>query len=67
MKKGCILLNFSRDGIVDTQAVIDGLNANRLQAYICISTSNLMRQHPRAVAIPHLGASTEEAEESAAR
>ena len=66
MKKGCVLLNFSRDGIVDTQAVIDGLNANRLQAYICDFPSNLMRQHPRAVAIPHLGASTEEAEENCA-
>ena len=66
MKKGCVLLNFSRDGIVDTQAVIDGLNANRLQAYVCDFPSNLMRQHPRAVAIPHLGASTEEAEENCA-
>ena len=48
MKKGCVLLNFSRDGIVDTQAVIDGLNANRLQSYVCDFPSNLMRQHPRS-------------------
>ena len=66
MKKGCVLLNFAREGIVDTQAVIDGLNANRLQAYICDFPTNLLRQHPRAVAIPHLGASTEEAEENCA-
>jgi len=66
MKKGCILLNFSRDGIVDTQAVIDGLNAGRLHAYLCDFASNLLRQHPRAVALPHLGASTEEAEENCA-
>ena len=66
MKKGCVLLNFSRDGIVDTQAVIDGLNTNRLQAYVSDFPSNLMRQHPRAVAIPHLGASTEESEENCA-
>jgi len=66
MKKGCVLLNFSRDGIVDTQAVIDGLNAGRLHAYLCDFASNLLRQHPRAVALPHLGASTEEAEENCA-
>lgn len=66
MKKGSVLLNFAREGIVDTQAVIDGLNANRLHAYVCDFPTNLLRQHPRAVAIPHLGASTEEAEENCA-
>jgi D-3-phosphoglycerate dehydrogenase len=66
MKKGSVLLNFSRDGIVDTQAVIDGLNAGRLHSYLCDFPSNLLRQHPRAAALPHLGASTEEAEENCA-
>ena len=66
MKKGSVLLNFSREGIVDTQAVIDGLNAGRLQSYLCDFPTNLLRQHPRAVALPHLGASTEEAEENCA-
>jgi D-3-phosphoglycerate dehydrogenase len=66
MKKGSVLLNFAREGIVDTQAVIDGLNAGRLQACLCDFPTNLMRRHPRAVALPHLGASTEEAEENCA-
>ena len=66
MKKGCILLNFARDGIVNEQAVLDGLNDGRLHAYICDFPSNLLRQHPRFVALPHLGASTEEAEENCA-
>jgi len=66
MKKGCILLNFARDGIVNEQAVLDGLNEGRLHAYICDFPSNLLRQHPRFVALPHLGASTEEAEENCA-
>ena len=66
MKKGSVLLNFAREGIVDTQAVIDGLNAGRLQSYLCDFPTNLLRQHPRAVALPHLGASTEEAEENCA-
>jgi D-3-phosphoglycerate dehydrogenase len=66
VKKGCVLLNFARDGIVNEQAVLDGLNDNRLHAYICDFPSNLLKQHPRFVALPHLGASTEEAEENCA-
>ncbi len=66
MKKGCVLLNFARDAIVNEQAVLDGLNDNRLHAYICDFPSNLLKQHPRFVALPHLGASTEEAEENCA-
>lgn len=66
MKKGCILLNFARDGIVNEQAVLDGLNESRIHAYVCDFPSNLLRQHPRFVALPHLGASTEEAEENCA-
>lgn len=66
MKKGAIVLNFARDGIVNEQAVLDGLNENRLHAYVCDFPSNLLRQHPRFVALPHLGASTEEAEENCA-
>lgn len=66
MKKGCILLNFARDGIVNEQAVLDGLNDGKLHAYVCDFASNLLRQHPRFVALPHLGASTEEAEENCA-
>jgi D-3-phosphoglycerate dehydrogenase len=63
MKKGCVLLNFARDGIVNEQAVLDGLNAGNLHAYVCDFPSNLLRQHPRFVSLPHLGASTDEAEE----
>jgi len=66
MKKGCVLLNFARDGIVNEEAVLAGLNDNKMQAYVCDFPSNLLRQHPRFVALPHLGASTEEAEENCA-
>jgi D-3-phosphoglycerate dehydrogenase len=66
MRKGCVLLNFARDGIVSEQAVLDGLNDGKLHAYVCDFPSNLLRQHPRFVALPHLGASTEEAEENCA-
>ena len=66
MKKGTILLNFARDGITNEQAVLDALNAGQLQAYVCDFPCNLLRAHPRFVALPHLGASTEEAEENCA-
>ena len=66
MKKGTILLNFARDGIVNEQAALNGLNDGRLHAYICDFPSLLLKQHPRFAALPHLGASTEEAEENCA-
>jgi D-3-phosphoglycerate dehydrogenase len=61
-----VLLNFARDGIVSEPAVLDGLNEGRLHAYVCDFPSVLLKQHPRFVALPHLGASTEEAEENCA-
>ena len=66
MKKGCVLLNFAREGIVNERAALAGLNDGRLHAYVCDFPSNLLRHHPRFVALPHLGASTEEAEENCA-
>ncbi len=66
MRKGCVLLNFARDGIVNEEAILAGLNEGKLQAYVCDFPSQLLRQHPRFVALPHLGASTEEAEENCA-
>ena len=66
MKKGTILLNFARGGITNEQAVLDALNEGQLHAYVCDFPCNLLRQHPRFVALPHLGASTEEAEENCA-
>ena len=66
MKKGVILLNFSREGIVSESATLDALNEGRVHAYVCDFPSNLLRSHARFVALPHLGASTEEAEENCA-
>lgn len=66
MKKGVVLLNFSREGIVNDAAALDSLNEGRLHAYVCDFPSNLLRPHPHFVSLPHLGASTEEAEENCA-
>jgi D-3-phosphoglycerate dehydrogenase len=66
MKHGSILLNFSRDGIVDNDAVLEGLDAKRLRYYVCDFPAQKMLGHPHVVALPHLGASTREAEENCA-
>ena len=66
MKPGAVLLNFSRDGIVDNIAVLDALNAKKLKAYVCDFPGSRFKGHPAVVATPHLGASTLEAEENCA-
>ena len=66
MKPGAVLLNFSRDGIVDNSALLDALNAKKLKAYVCDFPDARFKGHPAVVATPHLGASTVEAEENCA-
>ena len=66
MKQGGVLLNFSRSGIVDDPAVVAALDAGRLRGYVCDFPSNLLKDHPAIVTLPHLGASTGEAEENCA-
>jgi D-3-phosphoglycerate dehydrogenase len=66
MKSGAVILNFARAPIVDETAVIAALDSGRLHAYVCDFPSNRIKDHPRIVALPHLGASTEEAEENCA-
>jgi D-3-phosphoglycerate dehydrogenase len=66
MKTGAILLNFAREGIVDTDAVLAALAAKRLKYYICDFPSEKLQGHPQVIALPHLGASTREAEDNCA-
>jgi len=66
MRDGAVLLNFSRDGIIDDDAAVTALDAGKLYAYVCDFPSNLLKGHPRVVTLPHLGASTCEAEENCA-
>ena len=66
MRPGAVLLNFARDALVDDTAVIEALNAKRLQWYICDFPSQRLQREPRVVALPHLGASTREAEDNCA-
>jgi D-3-phosphoglycerate dehydrogenase len=66
MKKGAILLNFARDGIVDDKAVVEALKTDNLRGYICDFPAEVLQGVPRVIATPHLGASTEEAEDNCA-
>ncbi|MBL8380797.1 MAG: phosphoglycerate dehydrogenase [Burkholderiales bacterium] len=66
MRAGAILLNFSREAIVDEAAVLGALASHRLKSYVCDFPSPQLRGHRQVVALPHLGASTKEAEDNCA-
>ncbi len=66
LKDGVVLLNFARDGIVDDSVVLAGLESGKVYAYVCDFPSNALRTNSRVITLPHLGASTREAEENCA-
>jgi len=66
MRPGAVLLNFSREGIVDDAAVAQALDEKRLRYYVTDFPSNALAGHPGVLALPHLGASTREAEDNCA-
>ena len=66
MKDNVVVLNFARGGIVDDEAMVQALDSGKAYAYVCDFPSNLLKNHPRVITLPHLGASTREAEENCA-
>jgi len=66
MKKGAVVLNFAREGIVDDEAVLEALDNGRLGAYVCDFPAENLKGHDKVITLPHLGASTVEAEENCA-
>ena len=66
MRAGAVLLNFSREGVVDDAAVLAALGAKRLSRYVCDFPSPGLHGQSGVIALPHLGASTREAEENCA-
>lgn len=66
MKDGVVVLNFAREGIVDDEAVLAGIGKKKVYAYITDFPTNKLKNNPRVITLPHLGASTEEAEENCA-
>ena len=66
MKEGAVLLNFSREGVVADEAVAKALESGRLKWYVTDFPSAALIGNPRVIALPHLGASTGEAEDNSA-
>lgn len=66
MKPGSVLLNFARDAIVEEHAVLAGIASGRIRYYVCDFPMEKMQNNPAVIALPHLGASTQEAEDNCA-
>ncbi len=66
VRPGTVLLNFARESIVDAGAVRRALDAGRLHRYACDFPEPGLVDHPAVIAMPHIGASTEESEENCA-
>jgi D-3-phosphoglycerate dehydrogenase len=66
MKPGAVLLNFSREGVADDAAVVAALDRGTLGRYVCDFPNATLHGHAKVIALPHLGASTHEAEENCA-
>ncbi len=66
MRPDGVVINFARGGVVDNAAILDALNADALHAYVCDFPSRDLIENGKVVALPHLGASTVEAEENCA-
>lgn len=66
MKDGVVLLNFARETLVDTAALKQALESGKLAEYITDFPTPEVMAMPNTIALPHLGASTEEAEENCA-
>ena len=66
MRQGVVILNFARDGIVDDEAVCAAIEQGKVGAYVCDFPNNLLKGHDRVITLPHIGASTREAEENCA-
>ena len=66
MKQGAVVLNFSRGGVVDEAAVLEAIGRGQLSKYVCDFPAPHLADQPGVILLPHLGASTGEAEENSA-
>jgi D-3-phosphoglycerate dehydrogenase len=66
MRPGAVVLNFSRGGVVDDTAILEALESGRLSKYVCDFPAPHLARRSGVILLPHLGASTGEAEENCA-
>lgn len=66
MKDGVVVLNFSRGEVVDDEAMIEALDSGKVHAYVTDFPTKELKNHPKVIGLPHLGASTGEAEDNCA-
>jgi D-3-phosphoglycerate dehydrogenase len=66
MRPGAVVLNFSRGGVVDDTAILEALQSGQLSKYVCDFPAQHLSKQPGVILLPHLGASTREAEENCA-
>lgn len=66
MRSDAVILNFARDAIVNPHAIVKALDKGELRQYVCDFPEPCLISHAKVVALPHIGASTAEAEENCA-
>ncbi len=66
LPEGCVVINMSRDGIVDEEELVKSLDSGKIKYYVTDFPIDEKKNHDRVIALPHLGASTSEAEENCA-
>jgi D-3-phosphoglycerate dehydrogenase len=66
LKKGATILNFARGGIIDDEAMADALRSGHLYGYVNDFANNTLKDVPNVITLPHLGASTQDAEDNCA-
>ena len=66
LPQGCVVINMSRDGIVDEEELIKSLDSGNVKYYVTDFPIDEKKNHERVIALPHLGASTSEAEDNCA-
>lgn len=66
IKRGAVLLNFSREGIIDMDALLQSLDNKKIRGYVNDFPNNALRNYPQVISLPHLGASTQESQDNCA-
>jgi D-3-phosphoglycerate dehydrogenase len=66
MKDGAVILNFAREGIVNDDAVLAAIESGKISGFVSDFPSEQLKDNPKVIALPHLGASTSEAEDNCA-